>query len=68
MNRNFTREICLRILVVSDSYDWEDAVNAFRLGAIDVIRTPDSGVLARENLNYVMAQLLPRRNSRRAGV
>ena len=58
----------VRILVISDSYDWKDAVNAFRMGAIDVIRTPLSTIHTRAALNYVMAQQLPRRNIRHAGV
>lgn len=50
-----------RILVVSGSYDWEDAVNAFRLGAINVIRTPVTGIITREIINYALKQQLPRR-------
>lgn len=57
-----------RILVVSDSYDWEDAVNAFRLGAIDVIRTPPTDIVTNGIINYALKQQLPRRNARDASV
>ena len=50
-----------RILVISDSFDWEDATNAFRLGAINVVRTPQTSIITRETIKYAMNQQLPRR-------
>ena len=57
-----------RILVVSDSFDWEDATNAFRLGAINVVRTPQTSIITGETIKYAMKQQLPRRQSRNAKV
>ncbi|MGJ3241318.1 MAG: hypothetical protein ACFE0Q_21605 [Anaerolineae bacterium] len=48
-----------RILVISDSYDWEDARQAFRLGAIEVLRTPANATQARAMLARVLRQHLP---------
>lgn len=59
MDKILSKHPDARILVISDSYDWEDAVNAFRMGAIDVIRTPRSTLHTRAVLEYMMAQQLP---------
>ncbi|MEM9953521.1 MAG: hypothetical protein AAF846_18075 [Chloroflexota bacterium] len=63
MNRILKANINARILIISDTYNWRDAVRAFDYGAIDVIRQPRNSTAITHILQTVKKQFLPRRRT-----